>query len=43
MRREETNKQNQIQSNFTEMFLIMPSTKFAQMVLLNLTKRLPEL
>ena len=33
----------QIQNNFTELFLIMPFTKIAQMVLLCLTKRLPEI
>ena len=33
---------NQIQNNFTEMFIIMPSTKIAQMVMLHQTKWLPE-
>ena len=33
----------QIQNNFTELFLIMPLTKIAQMVLLHWTKGLPEL
>ena len=33
----------QIQNDFTELFLIMDSTKFAEMVPLHWTKGLPEL